>query len=157
MATVQLVRFEADHGPVLDRLMALYVYDLADLLSLRIRADARFTDPEAEAFLANPEVDCWRIHVDGALAGFAIASPSPEGWFLEDFFVLRAHRRAGVGAKAARAVFAKRLGPWSLTVRDGNAPALAFWRTVLPHAIEAPPHLGDDGQLRIRFRWTSRR
>ena len=47
---------------------------------------------------------------------------------MAEFFILRKHRRAGVGAAAARAVFARYPGVWEAAVVRRNTAALAFWR-----------------------------
>lgn len=149
---VTLERFGADEADVLDRLMALYVYDLAELPGVKLGDDARFLPPEGARWVADPGVDAWKIRVGGALGGFALAAPADEGWFLDDFFVLRTLRRGGVGAMAADAVFAARPGPWSWSVRAENGGAMAFWRRARPRARAGEAVAGRDGHLRVRWR-----
>jgi len=52
-------------------------------------------------------------------------------WDMSQFFVLRRHRTAGVGACAAAAAFDLFPGRWEVRVEALNAPAQAFWRKVV--------------------------
>ena len=45
-----------------------------------------------------------------------------------EFFVVRKHRRRGVGLAAAHALFGSAWGVWEAAVVRRNAGALAFWR-----------------------------
>lgn len=51
---------------------------------------------------------------------------------MAEFFVMRKHRRVGVGREAARQVFAMFPGPWQVRQLQGNDAATAFWRSVVP-------------------------
>lgn len=149
---IELARWQEHEAPTLARLWQLYVYDLSDLPHAPpIDAQARFPPVDAPEWIGARDADAWRILADGRLAGFALAAADGDGWFLHDFFVLRAERRAGVGRRAAEAVFARHPGPWALRVRDGNARAFAFWRAVAPAGSEQPPEVHADGIARVRF------
>jgi len=71
------------------------------------------------------------------LAGFAPVSArtllpkSAGGHDLAEFFVLRAYRRRGVGATAARQLFDRFPGRWEVRELAENAPAIASWRRVI--------------------------
>ena len=74
------------------------------------------------------------LHDD--LAGFAIVDSQSRltgapGWDMNEFFVLRRHRRTGVGAGAAGAVFDLFPGAWEVREIVRNTPAQAFWRKVI--------------------------
>jgi predicted acetyltransferase len=47
-----------------------------------------------------------------------------------EFFVVRKHRRSGVGIEAARQLICPRPGQWEIAVVRANAGALGFWRRV---------------------------
>jgi GNAT superfamily N-acetyltransferase len=93
--------------------------------------------PAAEALIA------WK---NGEAAGFALFFHNystflgRRGLWLEDLFVLPAHRRQGCAKALLRALAAlaveRRCGRFEWTVLDWNAPAIAFYRslgaTVLP-------------------------
>jgi predicted acetyltransferase len=93
--------------------------------------------------------------------GFAFIGQVPFPFMSEDvqfrlseFFVLRAYRRSGIGRRAALAALASFAGSFELTVLEANAPALAFWRAVLPQAVATPIREATSPGL-IRFTFTS--
>ena len=49
---------------------------------------------------------------------------------MAEFFVVRKHRRSGVGIEAARKLIAARPGQWEIAVVRANVGALGFWRRV---------------------------
>ena len=57
-------------------------------------------------------------------------SGRPIDFSVAEFFVVRKHRRGGVGRAAAAAAIAPRPGQWELAVARTNAGAQAFWRGV---------------------------
>jgi predicted acetyltransferase len=76
------------------------------------------------------------VRVDSALAGFVLvrdgAHFAGEGTRdISEFFILRRHRRRGVGTETARRVFDKFRGKWEVTQLTRNVDAQAFWRRVI--------------------------
>jgi predicted acetyltransferase len=53
---------------------------------------------------------------------------------IDEFFVLRRHRRAGVGTAAAALAFARRPGRWEVRESAANVPAQRFWRRAIDAA-----------------------
>ena len=49
-------------------------------------------------------------------------------WNMAEFFIVRKHRRSGVGLAAAQAIFSRYPGRWEAAVARRNTAALAFWR-----------------------------
>jgi predicted acetyltransferase len=135
--TISLDRALAQEQPALEQLMQLYCYDWSEQMPLDPRDDGRFAGVD----LAPYWVDDWRhpflLRVDGSLGGFALILgrsrlTGAEGTFdMAEFFVLRRHRRRGVGLAAARAAFDHFRGPWELRQRDENAAATTFWRRAI--------------------------
>jgi predicted acetyltransferase len=50
---------------------------------------------------------------------------------VSEFFIVRRHRRQGIGTSAAAALFALRRGVWEVRERTGNTAARAFWRRAI--------------------------
>ena len=77
------------------------------------------------------------IRAGSQLAGFALAqrgSPmtdDPNDLDVAEFFVLRRHRRSGVGQRAARLLWERLPGHWIVRVAGGNERAVAFWRATI--------------------------
>jgi predicted acetyltransferase len=49
-----------------------------------------------------------------------------------EFFVLRRHRRSGVGRRAAFALFDRLPGHWVVRVAESNQRGLPFWSATVP-------------------------
>ena len=128
----------------LGRLLQLYMYEWTALLPRPLGADALYSYEGVERCAAY-------LFMDGATpVGFGLIAPAGDGWEVEELFVVVAARRRGVGAAAARALFATRPGRWTFTVRPENPDGLAFWRRVVPDADERV-EVGNDGVTRTRF------
>jgi predicted acetyltransferase len=123
---------------VLRQLYELYCYDFSELTGDPIGANGRFTP---DNFL----VDWWDgsffpflFKTDGNLSGLAfvgVGSYVQPGMFkhhlMDEFFVLRAYRRRGVGAWFARQLFERFPGVWEIGQIKKNTPATKFWRRTL--------------------------
>lgn len=59
---------------------------------------------------------------------------------MAEFFVVRKHRRSGVGFQAVRQLIGARPGQWEIAVVRANVGALAFWRRV---AAEVSPQIDE--------------
>jgi predicted acetyltransferase len=59
------------------------------------------------------------------------ASPGPGVRVIGEFFVLRCHRRRGVGTRAARMLFARFPGRWEVAELSWNVAAQRFWRPLI--------------------------
>ena len=120
-----------DEKPVLRRLLELYAHDFSELDGSDVGDDGAYGYPHLDAYWAESERHPFLIRVDGHLAGFALVrSGRPHD--MAEFFVMRKYRRGGVGAEAARAVFAQFPGEWQVRQIAANVAATAFWRTVIP-------------------------
>ncbi|HEX7152002.1 MAG TPA: GNAT family N-acetyltransferase [Thermoanaerobaculia bacterium] len=80
---------------------------------------------------------------EGVRVGFALVGRKPYPWRssdcdqrLSEFFILRAHRRSGIGTRAAKAVFAAFDGVWELYELPRNEAAIRFWRGVIASIAE---------------------
>jgi predicted acetyltransferase len=145
--TVSLEIADATNRRALENLMQLYVYDWSELRGagaagppadyLEVGEDGRFKAyPLDPWFSGDPRRHPFLIRAGGVLAGFALAQQTsrltkePDVFDMAEFFVLRGHRRAGIGASAARRLFERFRGTWEIRQRKGNATATAFWRRV---------------------------
>ncbi|MEO6419837.1 MAG: GNAT family N-acetyltransferase, partial [Polyangiaceae bacterium] len=69
--------------------------------------------------------------------GFALVhrgsrlSGAEDVWDMAEFFVLRKHRRTGIGSEVARQIFREHEGKWEVRQRRANAAATAFWRKAI--------------------------
>lgn len=132
-----------DQRPVVERLIQLYLYDMTEFVPFPVRSDGSFEYGLLDRFWQYP----YLFRVEGELAGFAlvIADCPITGvapcWFMAEFFVLRAYRRDGVGARALELILDRHPGAWHIGVNAENRVAGAFWHKVLasrkPRAFDA--------------------
>jgi predicted acetyltransferase len=133
---VELRKARAKDVPVLRRLMQLYLYDFAAIDGWTIHSDGLYGDAVIESYWTDPKRTSFLVYVDGALAGFVLvrdgARFAGEGTReISEFFVLRRHRRQGVGGEVARRVFDMFPGKWELTQITSNIAAQVFWRQTI--------------------------
>lgn len=134
---VDLVPARREDKGLVARLFQLYAYDFSEVTG---------DDPDAEGLFRVPPLDrywqeaTWRpflLQVGGRCAGFAIVNrrsglmDPTERWDMAEFFVVRRHRRAGVGTQAAVLAFQAFPGPWQVRQMAGATAATAFWRTTI--------------------------
>ncbi len=60
-----------------------------------------------------------------------------------EFFVVRRHRRHGIGRDAARQMFRRHPGEWLLAFDHANSEAAQFWPSVVAAIAAGPVSSGD--------------
>jgi GNAT superfamily N-acetyltransferase len=95
---------------------------------------------------ARPPFECLLAEEDGDVRGFALFFPTYSTWlgkpgiWLEDLFVLEAHRRRGIGrallTRVAQLAVERGCERLEWAVLDWNAPALGFYRKLGAAALE---------------------
>jgi predicted acetyltransferase len=133
-----LLRATADDAAVLERLLELYAHELSDVFKLELDESGRFGYDKLKHYFHEPEVrHAFLVRHRGHLAGFALAtrgspaSADPEVYDVAEFFVVRAHRRAGLGRQVAFRLFDALPGRWFVRVSKDNSGALEFWARVV--------------------------
>ena len=120
--------------PVLRRMLELYLYDFSEFTGDDLDEHGEFGYRYLDHYWA-PGAGEQRfpffVRVEGKLAGFALVRLRDGRYSMAEFFVMRKYRRGGVGARAARDVFARFPGQWKVAQLPTNLPAQAFWRTVI--------------------------
>jgi len=131
----------ADEREVIANLFQFYAHDFSEfwagLPDGDLRDDGRFEDYWAlDFYWREPDRIPLLFRIAGRPVGFALLnrfahSGLPLDWSMAEFFVIRKHRRGGVGLQAARAVFNRYPGLWEAAVARKNLAALAFWRRTI--------------------------
>ncbi len=138
--TVEVIPATADQRGVLENLLQLYIHDFSEywagLDRGELQEDGLFEPYPLGPYWAEPDHLPFLIRVDGYLAGFALLNrESHVGDALDrnmaEFFIVRKHRRGGVGVKAVNILFDRFPGAWELAVARRNVQALSFWRRVV--------------------------
>jgi predicted acetyltransferase len=127
-------RAEPAQVAIVDHLLEFYCHDLAEYFLLDADEDGRYRYPPVRVW--NDTADVLLASLGRIPVGFAIVAPSDPltgapGRDLQEFFVVRRHRRAGLGADFANRVWDRYPGEWLVRVFHGNVPALPFWRRVI--------------------------
>ena len=115
-------------------MLELYQYELSDIWDQELDTHGEYgydltRHTEGKRFFAHV------VLVDDHFAGFALVAPAivtqKDGFWMEQFFILKKHRHADLGTNLARHVFQSHPGPWEVGQMPGNLPAQAFWRKVI--------------------------
>ncbi len=128
-------RADRSHDAILRNLLQLYCHDMAQWLLLDAKSDGVYSYPAERLWLAGNHT--YLAFLDDIPIGFGlVGSASP---YLEDsratdlheIFVVRRHRRSGVGRTLAAHIWNRHPGKWLVRVYQGNPAALPFWRTTI--------------------------
>jgi predicted acetyltransferase len=124
---------------LLANLLELYLHDLSEVFPLiELGGDGRFGYDGLPRYWSEPERRFpFLIKCGARVVGFILAmrgSPASDDldvFDLAEFFVIRRHRRSGVGRRAAFLVWDRLPGRWIVRVSEGNTGAVPFWAGVI--------------------------
>ncbi|MDQ7804837.1 GNAT family N-acetyltransferase [Amycolatopsis sp. A133] len=155
---VELVTATEADKPVLANLIQLYQYDFSEIRGLDLTPHGTFTYRYLDSYFTESGREAHFITVDGTLGGFALLRSDVDNdgsWNVAEFFVVRRYRHQGVARRAARLLFTRHPGEWTLSFDRNNPPAAALWRSVVAEAAtggitetERPPPIAG---TRLRF------
>jgi predicted acetyltransferase len=137
---------------VLASLMQLYIHDFSEFWAGTPRGelqnDGRFWSYPLDDYWGEPKRVPLLIRRDGHLAGFVLINDVTHSGHdadrnMAEFFIVRKHRRSGVGRTAAQEIFSRYSGLWEVAVARRNVQAVAFWRG----AIRSHPAARDVAEL----------
>lgn len=130
-AQVAISAASPDDAPVLDRLLQLYQYDFSEIEAGAIGDDGRYHYADVSGLWKDDRYHPFLIRADGEIAGFAVVQREEKTWRMDQFFVLRKHRRRGIGRTVALELFRRFPGRWVVAETPNNIAAQAFWRAVI--------------------------
>ena len=145
---IELVRAARDQESIIANLLELYAHDFSEFYNLELGADGRFGYKHLPLYWSEPDHYPFLIMLDGRLAGFALVKRGTV-WDVAEFFIVRAHRRRGIGTRIAHEVWNRFPGPWQVRVMQSNRTALNFWqRAITTFNGEAvhPARIEKDGE-----------
>lgn len=145
----------------MEQLLQLYLHDMAEFRCAHLCQHGLYKYPWLDQYFSNSLAhEPYFIATDGELAGFAlIRRLEDEAWHLNDFFIVRGRRGGGVGRAAAKQVFDRHPGRWSLTYLKNNQGAASLWRSLVGDisderahwAVERLPDTSHE-KVRLHFR-----
>ncbi len=128
---IELIPASPGQKPILANLLELYVHDFSQFLHIELGPDGRFGYANLSAYWREPGRHPFLVRVDGNLAGFVFVKRDDSTWDMAEFFIVRGHRRAGIGTAVAHNVFRLFPGRWQVRVIDINQPARRFWQQAI--------------------------
>jgi predicted acetyltransferase len=151
--TLAIVPARPEQRGLLENLFQLYVHDFSEFWAGREDGEL---DETGRFGPYGPLDSYWRdadrialiLRWQGRPAGFALINrfthlPGAVDRAMAEFFVVRKHRRTGLGARAARTLFSRYPGLWEVAVARRNTGAAAFWRAAIsghPDSREIETH-----------------
>jgi len=117
-----------------------YLHDLSEFFDDCYELDewGRWTPDYLPSWLEDGPDEPLILLDGGERVGLALVNRAPSrhlspgfDFKMAEFFVLRRHRRHGIGQRAVRAIFERCPGRWEITELPRNATAIAFWRRVI--------------------------
>lgn len=130
-------RAQPEDFPAIERMLELYQYELSDIWNQDLDDQGKYgydlsRHIEGARFIAHVTLEGSRF------AGFALVAPAvvtqTEGFWMEQFFILKKYRRTGLGKALAFHVFQHHPGPWEVGQLLANRAAQTFWRNVIAQA-----------------------
>ncbi len=135
--TVSLLPARPADAVLMRNLFQFYAYDFAEILGGNVRPDGTFQTPPLESYWQDSWKHPFVLHVEGNPAGFALVHERSRitgdagVWDVAEFFVMRPHRRRGVGSRAAVELFDRFRGRWEVRQVGANQSATSFWRATI--------------------------
>ncbi len=134
---IEVIEATPDQKPVLKNLLELYLYDFSEFTGDEVGEDGLYGYEPLEYYWNEPGRHAFLVRVDGKLAGFVLVNQykvvpdEGETHAMAEFFILRKHRKKGIGEEAARQVLDLFPGKWQVAQIVENPGATAFWRKVI--------------------------
>lgn len=131
----RMQRVDRSADPVLRNLFEHYLHDMAEWFGFDTNDDGAYAYPTEQIW--EQGCDVFLAYSAVTPVAFALVQPAgsrvpgPDARDLREFFVIRRHRRAGLGKAFAAWVWDQYPGPWLVRVYRGNLPAIPFWREAI--------------------------
>lgn len=132
-----LINASVKHKDVLKNLLQFYSYDFSEYTKADVEESGLFAaythlndywEHEANRFP-------YLILQQDKYIGFVLVRKIEEGqglhFSIAEFFVLKRHRRKGIGKAVAMQVFTLHKGRWEVFQMEANVPAQTFWKNVI--------------------------
>jgi predicted acetyltransferase len=135
---VTLTPAQPGDAVLLANLLELYIHDLSEVFDVEPDGDGRFGYEWLPLYWSEPDKRFpFLIRAEDRVVGFVLVmrgspvSDDPNVLDVAEFFVLRRHRRSGVGRDAAFALWDRMRGSWIVRVLERNAGAARFWEETI--------------------------
>ena len=133
--TFNVVLADRSYDPVLRNLFEFYLHDLAEWFHFDQLPEGNYTH-STEPYWGEAH-DVYLLYAGKIPIGFGLLGPGDD-WLpgtgvkdMDEFFIVRRHRRNGLGREFASDLWHRYPGPWLVRVFQPNLPALPFWRKTI--------------------------
>lgn len=124
---------------LLANLLELYIHDMSEVFpNVELGTDGRFGYEKLPLYWSEPDRRFpFLIKRAAGVVGFVLVtrgSPvtdDPDVFDIVEFFVLRGHRRSGIGRQTAFLLWDRLPGKWIVRVSKENLNALSFWSGII--------------------------
>jgi predicted acetyltransferase len=153
---IELRELTEEQHDVAERFWQLFLHDLSEFRDSHPDEHGAFKRRHLEPYLV-PDADRVAYLVYGPTGPVGLAfvyGLSGDVRRLDQFFIVRSQRRAGVGRAAAEAVISRFPGRWEVAFQNENAAAARFWRALAAdigthveerlQPVPGKPHIPDD-------------
>ena len=130
---IQLTRIPEAQKPVLRQLLEFYCYDFSEFIYLELDEEGYFNYPYLDHYWIEEDRHPFFILRDNVIVGFVLVNrhgfiqKKEEGYTMAEFFVMRGHRRRGIGIQAAHLAFDLFPGKWEVAQQLSNQASVHFW------------------------------
>lgn len=145
-AHLEVIPAEPDQEAILSNLLELYAHDFSEFHDIDLGEDGRFGYANLPLYWREPGRHPFLVRMNGKLAGLVLVnrgsriSNSEAVWDMAEFFIVRGHRRRGIGTDTAHRVWRRFPGPWEVRVMESNQTAYQFWERAISSFVgEAIP------------------
>ena len=140
---IEIIPAKREQQPILANLLHLYIHDFTEFVDVDADPDGRFSYPHLPRYWVEPGHHPFLVKANGKLAGFVLVkseSGNPPIWDMAEFFILRNHRRHGIGTRTAHEIWQVFPGRWQVRVMSSNTPAHLFWSRTIAGFTGEPVH-----------------
>jgi predicted acetyltransferase len=155
-APIELRELTEETHEVAEAFWQLFLHDLSQFRDSHPDERGRFKRRHLEPYLVpDPDRVAYVVYGPTGPVGLAfVFGLTGEARRLDQFFIVRSQRRAGVGRSAAEAVVRAHPGPWEVAFQNENPAAARFWRRLAAEIgtnvretlqpVPNKPHIPDD-------------
>ena len=135
--TINIRHAQAAEQDVVANLLQCYLHDFSEFTPVPMDSRGRFSYPYLGHYWHDPQRFPFFVEHKNQIVGLALLRQDKEPatgkqhMDMAEFFILRAHRRCGIGRGAARALFCLFPGPWQVRVMRANQAAYPFWQACI--------------------------
>ena len=137
LTTIEVIPAASDQELIVANLLELYVHDFSEFLDIELGEDGRFGYADLPRYWREIDLHPFLVRIDGRWGGFALVRKGSEFsgnagvWDMVEFFVVRRHRRMGIGTRIAGEIWRRFPGRWEIRAMQANDSARQFWKRAI--------------------------